>query len=447
VKQTIPKRISNKILQALAAGVVPREGLENIAVGRKDEVAALLRDLDEIVAEGGASFRVIVGRYGSGKSFLGQLIRNYGLARGFVVADADLSPVTRLTGASGQGVALYRELVKNMATRTRPEGGAFSAILERWISDMQQAVVTDGGLEVTDPAFTAAVSKKIHSTVQEMQEMVHGFDFATVLTAYWNGHQAGNDEQKAAALKWLRAEFTTKTQAKAALGVNIIIEDDSWYDYLKLLGRFVTDIGYKGLIVFIDEAVNLYKISNSVSRSNNYERLLSILNDVLQGKASHIGFIISATPQMLEDRQRGLYSYEALRTRLQESRFAQNGLRDLSGPVIRLDLLSHEELFVLLQKLREIHAVNYGYNAMVSDDQIAQFLNTVLSRIGADQMLTPRDVIRDFIAILNVLQQHPGLTFEGQLGSALLSTAPPVDPERLSPENEIDDSEFSSFSI
>lgn len=443
---TIPKRISNAILQSLAAGVVPRVGLEHIAVGRKDEIATLLNDLDQIVAQGGASFRLILGRYGSGKSFLCQLLRNYGLQRGFVVADADLSPMVRLTGTQGQGVALYRELLENLATRTRPDGNAFAAVLERWINDVQQAVI-QSGVSPSASGFSSVVETKIHATISQMEEMVHGFDFATVLTAYWQGHQSGDDVRKNAALRWLRAEYSTKTEARDALGVRVIIDDDNWYDYLKLLARFVTDIGYKGLVLFIDEAVNLYKISNTIARNNNYERLLTILNDVLQGKAQHIGFIIGATPQMVEDRQRGLFGYEALRSRLEESRYAKDGLRDLSGPMIRLDVLSIEEIFVLLQRIREIHALNYGYQAKVTDEQIELLIQNAMGRLGANQLLTPREIIRDFTSILNILQQNPGTSFEKLVGE-LKDIPASDDPEALTAATEInDDPTFGKFTV
>lgn len=446
---TIPKRISTAILQSLAAGVVPRTGLEHIAVGRKDEISALLHDLDDIVAQGGGSFRLILGRYGSGKSFLSQLIRNYALQRGFVVADADLSPTVRLTGTQGQGVALYRELLKNLATRTRPDGNAFAAVLERWINDVQQEVL-QSGVNPSSEGFGKVVEAKIHTTINQMEEMVHGFDFSTILSAYWQGHQSGDDKRKEAALRWLRAEYSTKTEARDALGVRVIIGDDNWYDYLKLLARFVTDIGYKGLVLFIDEAVNLYKISNTVSRNNNYERLLTILNDVLQGKAQHIGFILGATPQMVEDRQRGLFGYEALRTRLEESRYAKDGLRDLSGPMIRLEVLSLEEIFVLLQRIRDIHAQNYNYTPKVSDKQIEALIENAMSRLGANQLLTPREIVRDFTSILNILYQNPGSSFE-QLVGELKDKITSDDPEALTPATEIKDADddpiFGKFTV
>lgn len=450
----IPKRITGAIIQSLGAGVVPRTGLEHIAVGRKNEIAALLHDIDNMVAEGGATFRMILGRYGSGKSFLCQLIRNYALQRNFVVMDADLSPVRRLTGTQGQGLNLYRELLTNAATKTRPDGGAFGALLERWISDVQQQVVQSDGLKPNDPKFASAVETRIHATVGQMEGMVHGFDFSTVISAYWNGHQSGDDTKKDAAMRWLRGEFSNKTEARESLGVRVIIDDDSWYDYIKLLASFVHDIGYRGLVIFIDEAVNLYKISNVVSRNNNYERLLTIFNDTLQGKASYLGVVVGATPQMVEDTRRGLFSYEALRSRLEESRFARDGLRDMSGPMLRLEALQPEEIFVLLQTILEIHGLQYNYTPTITPKQIEFFLNEVRKRLGTDQLITPREVVRDFISALNIIQQNPGTSFDALVGDKdFKPTRSTVNPEEVTPENEIQDesdepaSPYKSFEL
>ena len=438
----IPKRVSTALLQSLAAGVVPRSGLEYIAVGRKSEIDALLDDLDNIIADGGATFRLILGRYGSGKSFLCQLIRNYAVQKNFVVADADLNPTRRLTGAQGQGLSLYRELLNNLATRARPDGNAFAAVLERWISDIQNEVIQKQGISPSAPNFSGLVEQRIYSTVNQMENLVHGFDFASVINAYWQGHLSADDTRKGAALRWLRGEYSTKTEARHALDVRVIIDDDTWYDYVKLLAQFVQNIGYKGLVIFIDEGVNLYKIANTVSRNHNYERLLSIYNDTLQGKAEYLGVVFGGTPQMVEDRQRGLFSYEALRSRLEESRFARDGLRDLSGPLIRLNVLTNEEIYLLLQHLRGIHALQYGYEPQVTDDELRLFMTEIANRLGADQMLTPREVVRDFITILNLLHQNPGQTLPAIIGRPDFQPSHQTyDPDTLSPETEIRDDE------
>lgn len=409
-RRTIPKRLSTALINSLSAGVVPRIGLEYIAVGRKDEIEALLYDLGN-VAVGGAAFRFIIGRYGSGKSFMLQLIRNQAMERGFVVADADLSPERKLTGANGAGQATYRELMHNLSTKTRPEGGALAAIFERWISGIQAQVVKESGLRPNDVQFGHTVEQKIMEVVSNMEGMVHGFDFATVVSAYWRGYLSGEDELKDAALRWLRGEFATKTEAYAALKVRVIINDDDWYDYVKLMANFVAGIGYKGLILLIDEAVNLYKISHTVSRQNNYEKLLAMFNDTMQGKAQHLGILLGGTPPFLEDPRRGLYSYEALKSRLVSSRFAREGFKDTSGPIIRLQLLSQTEIYLLLQNLLDTFDAHYQHQSMVSAEDIKTFMQEVLNRLGAEELLTPREIIRDFLSVLNILRQNPDTSF------------------------------------
>lgn len=412
---TIPKRISSALLGSLAAGVVPRIGLEYIAVGRHREIKALLQDLDNIAA-GGAGFRIIAGRYGSGKSFLLQLIRNHAMDRGFVVADADLSPERRLTGSQRQGVATYRELMKNLATKVRPDGGALPALLERWIATVQMQVARDSGLEPGQEAFFDEVERQIVAVISQMEDLVHGFDFAAVLSSYWRGYREGNDELKDAALRWLRGEFATKTEARQALGVRVIIDDDSWYDYVKLMAQLVVGLGYRGLIIVLDEMVNLYKISHTQSRQANYEKYLTMFNDTMQGKASHLGIISAGTTQFVEDTRRGLFSYEALCSRLAESRLLPSGLLDTSGPILRLEPLSYEELFVLLTRLQEIHGAHYGQASRLGEAELTLFLQEAVNRLGAAELLTPREVIRDFITLLNLLEQHPELDFKQLLG-------------------------------
>ena len=412
----VPRRIAQVIINSLKGGVVLRVGLPYITVGRDREVAALLHDLD-LVADGGASFRFLVGRYGSGKSFLLQTIRNHAMGRGFVVADADLSPERRLQGTGGQGLATYRELIRNLSTKTRPEGGALNLVLDRWVSNVQSQVTLEDGLAPEDPAFADAMERRIMGTMASVQELVHGYDFARLLTMYWRAHLEGDDETKANVTKWFRGEYRNKTEARHELGVGIVIGDDDWYDYLKILATFLVGAGYKGLVILLDEMVNLYKIPNAVSRQYNYEKVLTMYNDTLQGKAHHLGIIMSGTPQAVEDRRRGLYSYEALRSRLTQGRFSQDGLVDMLAPVIRLEPLTHEELLVLVEKLADIHAGLFRYQRTITQDELVRFLETEYGRVGADTHLTPREVIRDFVEMLDILSQNPGVTVEQLLGS------------------------------
>ena len=411
----IPKRIAQALIGSLKGGVVPRVGLPYITVGRAAEIDALLRDVD-IIADGGAAFRIIVGKYGSGKSFLLQTIRNFVMAKNFVVVDADLSPERRLQGTRGQGLATYRELVRNMSTKTKPDGGALSLILDRWISNVQQEVLESAGLTATDPRLTPLVEKRISAVVCSLNEMVHGFDFSRLLTLYYQAHIRGDDGLKAKVLKWFRGEYATKTDARQELGVNIVITDDDWYDYLKLFAAFLKQAGYAGMLILIDELVNIYKVPNSITRQYNYEKILTMYNDTMQGKAQHLGIILCGTPQCMEDPRRGVYSYEALRSRLAEGHFAGQH-KDLLSPVIRLLPLTHEEMLILVEKLADIHAQLYDYTQIVTAQDMADFIAIEFGRIGADAHITPREVIRDFIEVLDILCQNPGLSVKELLGS------------------------------
>lgn len=411
----IPRRIAQTLINSLKGGVVPRVGLQYVTVGRAQEIDALLRDV-EIIADGGASFRFIMGKYGSGKSFLLQTIRNYVMAKNFVVLDADLSPERRLQGTRGQGLATYKELVRNMSTKTKPEGGALSLILDRWISNVQQEVMAESQLGMTDPALTKLVEKKISSVIYSLNEMVHGFDFARLLTLYYQAHVSGDDETKAKVLKWFRGEYNTKTEARQELGVNIVITDDDWYEYLKIFAAFLKQAGYAGMLVLIDELVNIYKIPNAITRQYNYEKILTMYNDAMQGKAQHIGFILCGTPQCMEDPRRGVYSYEALRSRLAEGHFSTEH-KDLLSPVIRLLPLTNEEMLILIEKLADIHAGLYEYHQIVTQQDMVDFIEIEFSRIGADTHITPREVIRDFIEVLDIIYQNPGMKVRTLLGS------------------------------
>ena len=411
----IPRRIAQTLINSLKGGVVPRVGLQYVTVGRTAEIDALLRDV-EIIADGGASFRFIVGKYGSGKSFLLQTIRNYVMAKNFVVLDADLSPERRLQGTRGQGLATYKELIRNMSTKTKPEGGALSLILDRWISNVQQEVIQESGLGIGDPDLAPKVEKKISAVIYSLNEMVHGFDFARLLTLYYQAHVTGNDEVKAKVLKWFRGEYATKTEARQELGVNIVITDDDWYEYLKIFAAFLKQAGYAGMLVLIDELVNIYKIPNAITRQYNYEKILTMYNDAMQGKAQHIGFILCGTPQCMEDPRRGVYSYEALRSRLAEGHFSGEH-KDLLSPVIRLLPLTNEEMLILIEKLADIHAGLYEYKQIVTQQDMVDFIEIEFSRIGADTHITPREVIRDFIEVLDIIYQNPGMKVRSLLGS------------------------------
>ncbi len=408
----IPKRILNSLLLSVSAGVVPRVGAPYIAIGRKNEIAALLSDLEQI-NQGCGTMRFIIGRYGSGKSFLMQLIRGYALEQNFITLDADLSPERRLYGSSGSGVATYRELVKNMASKASPDGAAMPKIIARWI-DMLKTELMSEGISPNAPDFADRLNIKAMEKLRDVEDMIGGFDFARVVSQYYLAYINGDDDKRSACLRWLRGEFATKTEARNALGfaTSVIIDDDNWYDFIKLWAVLVRFMGYRGLVVFIDECVNLYKITHRVSRENNYEKILSMFNDTLQGRAPGLALILGGTPQFMDDTRRGLFSYEALRSRLCDSRFSSEEYTNLIGPVIRLKRLTDDELFALISRITKLYAVNYGITPRVNDTQMIEFLQTALSKAGAESMITPREMLRDYMTILNILMQNDSISFE-----------------------------------
>ena len=420
----VPKRVLNTLITSLAAGVVPRIGAPYIAIGREDELGSLLDNLDD-VADGGAACRFLIGRYGSGKSFLIQLVRGRALERGFICADADLSPERRLTGGSGAGLATYKELITNMATKAAPDGGALPTVLSRHFAKIQTELAA-AGIDPDTAEFEAELKRRVVLMLSELEGDVGGFDFARVLGEYYTALLNGNNDKKSACIRWLRGEFANKTEANSALGfrVSTVIDDDNWYGYIKLFAALSVKLGYSGFVVFIDECVNLYKIPNRISREANYEKLLAIFNDTLQGKAKSLGVIFGGTPQFLEDTRRGLFSYDALKSRLQDSRFAQiSGYRNLSTPVIRLRTLSGSELLALVKRLTNLYAMRDGSEPLVTDSEIEEFVALARSRAGADEMLTPREIIRDFLSFLNVMHDNPGTSFASLMRNASFSTA------------------------
>ncbi len=396
----VPARIANILINALKGGVVPRAGLEYITVGRAREISAILHDID-MIEEGGASFRFIVGKYGSGKSFLLQTIRNHAAARGFAVVDADLSPERRFAGTRGQGLATYKELIQNLSTKAKPDGGALPLILEKWISGIQMTVKTTTALEGAE--FEAEVERQIYEVAGSLEGMVNGFEFARAVALYWKAYKEDDAALKSNVLRWFRGEYPSRKEAREDLGIN----DETWYDFLKLFAAFLAGAGYKGLLVIIDELVNIFKIPNSITRANNYEKILTMYNDVLQGKARHIGFLMGGTPQCIEDKYKGVFSYEALRSRLAEGHFAAGEVRDFSAPIIRLQMLNQEEMYVLVEKLRDIHGGLYKYEPVLTHEDLVYFLTVEYNRVGAESHITPREIIRDFIELVNILHQNP----------------------------------------
>jgi hypothetical protein len=418
----IRPRERDAVVAALSAGVVPRAGLRHLQVGRAREIDAIVRDIDR-VRDGGASIRVIVGEYGAGKTFFLNLVRLIALEKKLVVLSADLGPDRRLHASAGQARSLYAEAARNTATRNKPEGGALASVVERFVT------------EAVKSAAPGKAEQAIRDRLASLEELVGGWDFATVLSRYWHASEDGDDGVKSAALRWLRGEFSTKTEARAALGVRTIVDDDTVYDHWKLLARFVRLAGYDGLLVVLDEMVNLYKLQSAQARNANYEQILRILNDVLQGGAEGIGFLMGGTPEFLMDTRRGLYSYAALQTRLAENEFAREGRVDMSGPVIRLQSLTPEDLYVLLQNVRRVFAGGDDSRNPVPDEALHAFMDHCDKRIGEAYFRTPRNTVKAFVQMLSVIEQNPGTSWQDLLGETVIEPDGP-DPEAAATDED-----------
>ena len=449
-KTTIRPRERDALLQALRTGVVPRVGQQHIQVGRVNEVHALVTDIDRI-ADGGSGTRFVIGDYGSGKTFFLHVIRSIALQQKLVTVHADLSPDRRLHATGGQARSLYSELMRNMATRSKPDGGAMTNVVERFITEaLTEATATNQTPESV-----------VRAGLNQLTELTGGYDFAEVIAKYWQGHDTGNEQLKADAVRWLRGEYSTRTDARQALGVRTIIDDGNFYDQLKLLAVFVRLAGFSGLLVCLDEMVNLYKLANTQARNSNYEQILRIINDSTQGSAAGLGFVMGGTPDFLLDTRRGLYSYAALESRLAENPYAVDGLVDYSGPVLRLANLTPEDFYILLSNLRNVQAAGNADAHLITDDGLTAFMEHCSTRIGDAYFRTPRNSIKGFLDLLAVLEQNPEKVWTDLIDSIEIPTEtnPDLEPieaarstdiepaQTAAPHTDRPDDELSSFRL
>jgi hypothetical protein len=438
-KRKLRPRERDAIIQSLRAGVTPRTGLQHIQVGRAREVDALLKDIERI-SDGGSAFRLIIGDYGSGKSFFLQLIRSIALEKGLVTIHADLAPDRRLHATGGQARNLYAELMCNLSTRSKPDGNALTSVVERFITEARRRAGESG----------TPVAEEIDTQLNRLSELVGGYDFAQVIGAYWQGFDQDNEQLRNDAIRWLRGEFTTKTDARAALGVRSIVDDASVYDHFKLLSLFVRQAGYSGLLVNLDEMVNLYKLSSQKARVSNYEQILRMLNDCLQGTAEHLGFLLGGTPDFLLDTRKGLYSYEALQSRLAENAFARSaGVIDYNGPTLHLANLAPEELYVLLGNLRNVFASGDPAKYVVPDEALTAFLAHCSNTIGDAYFRTPRNTIKAFVDLLSVLEQNPTLSWNQMVAQVQVAKERNSDLPDVASEGSTEDAddELATFQL
>jgi predicted ABC-type ATPase len=438
-EQRIRPKERDAIIQSLKSGVTPKLGIQHIQVGRSNEMDALFKDIERIM-DGGSAFRLIIGEYGSGKTFFLSVVRSIALEKKLVTVNADLSPDRRIHGSNGQARNLYSELMRNMATRNKPDGNALTSVVERFITQARQEAESKGG----------GVVDIIYDKLSALTEMVGGYDFAKVIEAYWCGYEQDNEALKINAVRWLRAEYSTKTDAKRDLGVRTIISDASFYDSLKLMSLFVRQAGYTGLIVNLDEMVNLYKLSSTQARTASYEQILRILNDCLQGSVEHLGFLLGGTPEFLLDPRKGLYSYAALQSRLAENAFAKRaGVIDYSSPALHLANLTPEELYILLKNLRHVFASGDPDRYLVPDVALKSFLHHCNKVVGDAYFRTPRNTIKAFLDMLAVLEQNPSRQWSDLVESITIEEERPsdVDIDIVDSDDEEASDDLANFKL
>ncbi len=406
----IKPKESTSIINSLLGGVVPKIGVQHIAVGRSSEVSAFLNALED-VKNGHSMVKFWIGDFGSGKSFMMHLLNTVALKQKFVVANADFTPEKRLYSNDGKALALYSTIMDNIAIQTKPEGGALITLLEKWIEQILIKTAAEANVslaEIREPAHAKLIQNNIMRTINELTD-VGGFDFGLVIMKYYEGFISDNESQRRNALRWLKGEYRSKVEARQDLGVRDIINDQNYYDMLKNFCKMFVSIGYSGFMINLDEAINLYKISTGAIREKNYEKILTIYNDCFQGKVSNLFINVAGTKDFLENERRGLFSYQALKSRLETNKFESSSVRDFAQPVIRLLPLTDTEIFVLLQNLKAIFDLNYKTDIPVTDEDIQLFMEEMFNKPGASEFLTPREVIRDFLNILSILRQNPDI--------------------------------------
>jgi len=428
MKLTVKPKEATAIINSLLSGVVPRIGVQHITVGRSDEVDAFIKALDD-VKNGHSMVKFWIGDFGSGKSFMLHLLNTVALKQKFVVSTADFTPDNRLYSNDGKALVLYTAIMDNIAIQTKPEGGALATLLEKWIEQVVASTASENNLslvQIREDQYVELVKNKIMQSINELTD-VGGFDLASVIMKYYEGYINDDELLKRNALRWLKGQYKTKTEARQDLGVREVINDLNFYDMLKNFTALFVSMGYSGFMINLDEAINLYKISTSTMREKNYEKILTIYNDCFQGKVSNLFINIAGTREFLENERRGLFSYQALKSRLETNKFETLQIRDFAQPVIRLMPIDHNEIFVLLNKLKDVFEFHYKVEIDISNSEIQNFMEEIYNKPGASEFLTPREVIRDFLNILSILRQNPELDKASLFSNIQIKDERPVD--------------------
>ncbi|GBG94530.1 biotin carboxylase [Ligilactobacillus salitolerans] len=433
-----PKEAAS-IISALEAGVVPQRGVRHLLVGRNEEVKEVLRILDDVAA-GGSDLRFWVGDFGSGKSFMLRTIEAIALQKNYLVATVDMTPTRRFYATDGKAKALYTAIVNSIISQTAQNGNALDTVFSQWINQIAQAVASEAKISLPEALSKEAQSlmtNKILDITGSFAAAGLAFEMGQAIVKYYEGVLDNDRMLKAQALRWIRGEIETKTEAKRELGINRVITDDNWFDAIKNLSELFSRLGYAGLVINFDEAVNLYKLPRRQSRERNYERILNIYNECKSNEVQHLLVNFGATRKTVFDETRGLASYGALKGRLGAESSLDSELVNTNKTVLPLKPLTNEEIYTLLQRLTEIYNLHYRAQVELSLQEVQLYMEEQLNRPGADQFLTPRAVIKDYIEILDLIRQNPAIEVEKVILSKFGQESP-VQKDSADTEDDIE---------
>lgn len=434
-----PKEADN-IIKALEAGVVPRRGIQHLLVGRHKEVEEVILILDNI-KQGESDIRFWVGDFGSGKSFMMRTIESLAVQKNFAVSTIDLTPTRRFYASDGKAQSLYNEIVDNIIIQTSQDGNAIKTIIEEWINSIITSVSERDKIPASQLLVKenkGIIEKEILNITSSFKSVGLSYELGQAISKYYEGLMEDNQVLKLKALRWIRGDISTKTESKNELGIKRIINDDNWYEAIKNLAELFSDIGYSGFVINFDEAVNLYKLPMSQTRERNYEKILNIFNECKSNTARGLFVNFGATRKTIFDERRGMSSYGALKGRLGNESSLDSKLINTNKTVLPLKPLTTEEIYTLLENLKNIYNIHYRLDIDMTMENIKLYMEEQLNRPGALEFLTPRAVIKDFLEILDMIRQNPDVETETIIYEKFGKELIPVSKDLSNTEDDIE---------
>lgn len=391
---------AESIINALKNGNVPPEGVGEICVGRERE----LEEFDKIfskVKDGAAVTRFLNGEFGSGKSFFLKLLEERALADNFVVAKVTLSrdvPFNKFE-------VVYRSIVASLRCKT---GTSLEHIIEKWTTQLRMMALR----ETTDPyQQERIVIDNINNDLKEVRK--HATTFAAAIENYYKLSARGDQETAKYAMAWLSGEKNIPYTIKRQFGVKGDIDRENAFKYLEALSSFLMALKYSGLIILIDEAEHIMTLHTKKLRDTAYDYMRFIYDECSLGRFHNTLFIFAGTPEFFEDPKMGVPSYTALNERIED--VLNTEFKDLRKPIIRLDGFKKDNLMELSDRLISMHEEVYEWEAK----PVRESLDGIIARHEANAELTgyisPRNFVKSFISVLDVVQQNPELRSEEEI--------------------------------